>query len=101
MKLRPAISLLSACALAHTIPLASAQQSGADWVSLSADTGEILINAPGFAPSKAVSSAFFNADGKNHAVRTKGGKLISKVETGTADTPFGEAVGATRHLWPE
>ena len=92
MKLRPAISLLSACALAHTIPLASAQQSGADWVSLSAETGEILINAPGFAPSKAVSSAFFTADGKNHAVRTKGGKLISKVETGTADTPFGEAV---------
>ncbi len=92
MKLRPAISLLSACALAHTIPLASAQQSGADWVSLSADTGEIIINAPGFAPSKAISSAFFNAEGKNNAVRTKGSKLIGSVETSTGTTPFGEAV---------
>ena len=92
MKLRPAISFLSACALAHTIPLASAQQSGADWVSLSADTGEIIINAPGFAPSKAISSAFFNAEGKNNAVRTKGSKLIGSVETSTGTTPFGEAV---------
>ena len=91
MKRNSIITLFSSLIFSLSGSVASAQDA-ADWVSLSADTGEIIIKAPGFTPSKAVSSAFFNADGKNHAVRTKGSKLVSKVETSTANTPFGEAV---------
>ncbi|MGB2402243.1 MAG: alpha-galactosidase, partial [Akkermansiaceae bacterium] len=92
MKRNYIITLCSSLIFSLSSSVASAQDAPADWVSLSADTGEIIINAPGFASSKAVSSAFFSADGKNHAVRTKGSKLIGKVETSTANTPFGEAV---------
>jgi alpha-galactosidase len=92
MKQKNIATLLTTLVLPFAASQASAQDSAADWVSLSAETGEIIINAPGFAPSKAASSAFYRVDGKTHAVRTKGGKLIGKVETSTADTPFGEAV---------
>ncbi|MGB2351856.1 MAG: alpha-galactosidase, partial [Akkermansiaceae bacterium] len=92
MKSKSIITALSSLVFALAGTAASAQNTNSEWVSLSAESGEIVINAPGFASSKAVSSAFFTADGKNHAVRSKGGKLIGKVQTSTADTPFGEAV---------